>query len=124
LPVAIVVVFAIIVNFVARRMPDKLPEHSYASDMELRRVRTDGSIKWAGKMLFVGEALEGEVVGLRQVTDDAWSLHLGPLALATLHERLRVLMPIASEEVSPMCPDSGAEDVGDEPDDAFAEATP
>ena len=111
-------------DFSPRRMPDKLPEHSYASDMELRRVRTDGSIKWAGKMLFVGEALEGEVVGLRQVTDDAWSLHLGPLALATLHERSRVLMPIASEEVSPMCPDSGAEDVGDEPDDAFAEATP
>jgi hypothetical protein len=72
--------------------------------MELRRVRTDGSIKWAGKMLFVGEALEGEVVGLRQVTDDAWSMHLGPLALATLHERSRVLMPIAPEEVSPMCP--------------------
>jgi len=29
---------------------------------------------WAGKMLFVGEALKGEVVGLRQITDNAWSL--------------------------------------------------
>ena len=111
-------------DFSPRRMPDKLPEHSYASDMELRRVRTDGSIKWAGKMLFVGEALEGEVVGLRQVTDDAWSMHLGPLALATLHERSRVLMPITPDEVSPMCPDSGGEDVCDEIDDEPAEATP
>ena len=43
-------------DFSPRQMPAKLPEHQYASDMELRRVCTNGSIKWAGKMLFVGEA--------------------------------------------------------------------
>ena len=95
-------------DFSPRQMPAKLPEHEYASDMELRRVRTDGSIKWAGKMLFVGEALEGEVVGLRQVDDEAWSLSLGPMRLATLHERSRVLVPTSPEEVSPMCPDRSA----------------
>ena len=73
-------------------------------------------------MLFVGEALEGEVVGLRQVTDDAWSMHLGPLALATLHGRSHVLIPTAPDEVSLMCPGSRAEDVGDQHDDASVEA--
>ena len=111
-------------DFSPRQMPAKLPEHEYASDMELRRVRTDGSIKWAGKMLFVGEALEGEVVGLRQVEDDAWSLSLGPMRLATLHERSRVLVPTSPEEVSPMCPDTGAEDVEDGDGWAESEATP
>ena len=32
-------------DFSPRQMPAKLPEHQYASDMNLRRVRTDGSIK-------------------------------------------------------------------------------
>jgi hypothetical protein len=58
-------------DFSPRRMRDKLLLHSYASDMDLWRVRTDGSIQWAGKLLFVGEALLGEVVGLRQAADDA-----------------------------------------------------
>lgn len=80
-------------DFSPRPMPEKLPEHEYANDMELRRVRTDGSIKWAGRMLFVGEALEGEVVGLRQVDDEAWTLHLGPMQLGTLHARSRVILP-------------------------------
>ena len=92
-------------------MPAKLPEHEYASDMELRRVRTDGSIKWAGKKLFVGEAFEGEVIGLRQVDDEAWSLSPGPMRLATLHGRSRVRgglrrrkrRPCARSGALPMC---------------------
>ncbi len=61
-------------------------------------------------MLLAGDSLdcEGEGVGMRQVTDDAWRMHLGPFALATLQERPDVLMLIGPGEVSPMCPDSGA----------------
>jgi hypothetical protein len=43
-------------------------------------------------MLFVGAALEGEVAGLRQVDAEAWSLSLGPIRLATLNGRSRVLV--------------------------------
>jgi hypothetical protein len=71
-------------------------------------------------MLFEGEALEGEVVGLRQKDDEAWSLSLGTMRLATLHGRSRVLMPTSPQEVSPMCPDTGAEDLGD--GDGWAES--
>ncbi len=71
-----------------------------------------------------GEALEGEVVGLRQVDDEVWSLSLGPMRLATLHERSRVLVPTSPEEVSPMCPDTGAEDLEDGDGWAESGATP
>ena len=76
-----------------RPMPEKLAEHDYANDMELRCLRTDGSVKWAGRMLLVGEALEDEVVGLRKVDDEAWTLHLGPMQLGTLNARSRVILP-------------------------------
>ena len=80
-------------DFSPQPMPEKLPEHEYANGMELRRVRPDGSIKWAGRTLFVGEPLEGEVVGWSQLDDEAWTLHLGSMQLGTLHARSRVILP-------------------------------
>lgn len=53
----------------SRQMPAVLPEHEYPASFEVRRVRPDGSMKWAGRMLFIGEALSGEHVGIEQVDD-------------------------------------------------------
>jgi hypothetical protein len=47
-----------------RSMPAELAEHSYGKGFEARSVRQDGSMKWDGKFVFVGEAFAGEVVGL------------------------------------------------------------
>ncbi len=42
-----------------RKLPETLPEHQYESSIEPRSVRTDGSIKWGGANVFVGEAYAG-----------------------------------------------------------------
>ena len=57
------------------------------------------SVGWQGAVF--GEAIKGEVVGLQQVMDDAFSMNLGPLALEVLHTRPRVLMPIALDRSHP-----------------------
>ncbi len=61
-----------------RRFPERLPEVDYGSGVEVRRVRSNGQIKWAGRMLFLNEALIGEPVALRQIDNDRWSIHFGP----------------------------------------------
>ncbi len=48
-----------------RQMPRYLQEHRYDMGFEPRNVRSDGSIKLDGKMVFVGEAFTGEVVGIK-----------------------------------------------------------
>ena len=61
-----------------------------------RNVRPDGSIKWAGGKVFLGEAFAGEVVGITAVDDGRWHVHLGPLRLGVLHERSRTVVPLES----------------------------
>ena len=50
-----------------RRMPRKTGEPWYDADHEVRRVRGSGEIKWRGAEIFIGEALAGETVGLKEL---------------------------------------------------------
>lgn len=47
-----------------RAMPWRIAEPWYDADHEVRRVRFDGTIKWRGEYVFIGEALAREPVGL------------------------------------------------------------
>ncbi len=47
-----------------RAMPDRLDDPVYSASHQLRRVRHNGCIKWAGKEVFIGGALAGELIGL------------------------------------------------------------
>ncbi|MBY0307946.1 MAG: integrase core domain-containing protein [Phycisphaerales bacterium] len=49
-----------------RAMPVKIDEPWYDADHEVRRVRPDGTIKWRGEHVFIGEALAGEPVGIAE----------------------------------------------------------
>ena len=78
-----------------RRMPWKLPEHEYSDAFERRRVRRDGTIKWAGGYVFVGEALANEIVGVEPRDEGRWHIHLGAMKLGLLHERTRTVLPMS-----------------------------
>src|ERR671923_19750 len=51
----------------ARPFPQRLEEPWYDADHEVRRVRPTGEIKWRGELVFIGEALAGELVGLAEL---------------------------------------------------------
>lgn len=80
-----------------REMPFSLPEHEYPSGFEVRRVRRDGSIKWSSGYVFVGEAMAGELVGLQRGEDDHMRVHLGPMQLGVLNERVRTVLPLRAD---------------------------
>ena len=50
-----------------RAMPQKLEEPWYDADHQVRRIRTDGAIQWRGDILFVSEALVGQLVGIAEL---------------------------------------------------------
>jgi len=49
--------------------PRPVREPDHADGVAVRRVRSTGEIKWAGELIFVGEALIGEPVGVEESED-------------------------------------------------------
>jgi len=80
-----------------RSMPAELPDHEYLESYLPRRVRRDGSIKWQKGYVFIGEAIAGEMVGIKLVDEDNWHVYLGPMRLGVLHGRTRTVLPFIEE---------------------------
>lgn len=76
-----------------RQYPLILPKIEYPSYMQVRKVRTNGCIKWQGRMLFISEVLTGEPVALDEMDDDRYALYFGPVPLAILDNRTGSFLP-------------------------------
>jgi len=74
----------------ARPYPQRLEALRYPSFTEVRRVRSNGEIKWRGELVFLSEALVGEMVGITE-GHDSWLVSFGPIPLGRLHPRQRTL---------------------------------
>ncbi len=77
-----------------RPFPARLPEMEYPSGYLVRRVRSNGQIRWQGRLIFVSEVLIGQKVGLIQVDNGIWRLDFGALKLALLDEKTGKFKPI------------------------------
>lgn len=86
-----------------REYPARLPELAYEAGVTVRRVRSNGEIKWQGGLLYLSEALRGEPVGLVPQDDRFWSLRLGPVQIGLLDAYHRSVLHIPVQ-VLPMSP--------------------
>jgi len=93
--------------------PRLYPEHArdmqYPPLTEVRRVRSNGQIKWRGELVYISEALIGELIGITE-DRDAWLASFGPIPLGLIyphHSSLSPLPPANSiferDKVLPMC---------------------
>jgi putative transposase len=57
-----------------RRMPSRLPEPEYPSEAAVRRVRSNGEIKWQGELIHICSALAGEAVALEENEAGLWQV--------------------------------------------------
>ncbi len=87
-----------------RNYPARVNEPDYRDDVTVRRVRTNGEIKWKGGKVFLSEALVGEPVGLKQISERLWAIYYGPLEIGLLDESTMktIKTPV---KVLPRCPD-------------------
>ncbi len=87
--------------------PSRIKDVEYGSDMIVRRVRTNGEIKWKGELVYLSEALVGEPVGLAPESDRHCAVYFGPIKLCLIDHETNQLVRIAPEwmpELVPMCP--------------------
>lgn len=58
----------------------------YDSNMDVRRVNTNGEIKWNGELIFTSEVLIGTNIGLARVGESLLAIHYGHVRLGYLDE--------------------------------------
>jgi putative transposase len=78
-----------------RRWDGVLREPDYPVDQDVRRVRSNGEIKWRGNLVYINCALAGEPVGLAE-NAAGWTVSFGPIALGVIAhggDRLRKPKP-------------------------------
>lgn len=57
-----------------RPMPATIPQPDYPAGATIRKIRSNGEIKWRGQMIYIIGVIAGEPVALTQVDNDLWSV--------------------------------------------------
>jgi hypothetical protein len=65
----------------SRPMPSAPRPPEYDADTAVRWASHKGVISWHGALLTLGAVLASQPVGVRQVAEDEWELHYGPVLL-------------------------------------------
>lgn len=68
----------------ARAYPCRLREPEYGRESLVRRVRSNGEIKWAGERVFISEVLTGEPLGISEDESGDWRVCYGAIELGTI----------------------------------------
>ncbi len=71
----------------SRPLPPHLAEPWYDANHQVRRVRTAGEIKWNGQLVFIGEALRGESVGIAERQDGQHIVRFADFDLGVIDPR-------------------------------------
>ena len=75
----------------ARSYPERVEELWYDADHAIRRVRSNGEIKWGGDFIFISEALIGETVGVAEAEDGEWIVRFADIDLGRIDRRAKKL---------------------------------
>lgn len=70
----------------------------YPQGYDIRRVKTNGEIKWRGKRRYIGEAFKGVTLGIKQIEEGRNQVYFGSILLGDLYEiDYRGLRPVVRD---------------------------
>jgi putative transposase len=76
-----------------RPYPARLEDPWYDATHQVRRVQACGQIRWQGGLVFVSEALYGEVVGLAETACGDWTVRFMEVELGRIDRQTRHFTP-------------------------------
>jgi len=74
-------------------MTGRLPEPEYESRLTIRKVRSNGEIKWRGELVQLSSALAGEAVGIEEL-EHGWRIWFYRQPIGLIDPQGRKLLPI------------------------------
>jgi putative transposase len=84
-----------------RPMPATLPEPDYPVEAAVRRVRSNGEIKWNGELIYVSAALVGEAVAVCETEQGEWALRFYAHPLGVIDRRHNKLVRRSAAQPRP-----------------------
>ena len=72
-----------------RPYPGRLEDPWYDATHQVRRVSPNGQIKWRGDLVFVSEAVCGELVGLAETARGDWTVRFMHVELGRINRQTR-----------------------------------
>jgi hypothetical protein len=67
-----------------KRSAERSVDLKYGPGIVVRRVRSNGQIKWQGRKRFVGEAFVGYPIGLKTISPDKWAIYFAHCLIGEL----------------------------------------
>lgn len=77
-----------------RKMPTKLPSIEYDTGFKVRQIRRKGELKWQGKVIYLSSVLAKQPIGLKQISQNRWSIYYSFYQLGYWNQRKEKLEPI------------------------------
>jgi putative transposase len=77
-----------------RPYPETLPPLEYPAHFEVRKVSTNGGIRWHSRWINVSSVLGNEFIGLEPIGPTLWQVYFGPTTLGWFDEELFVITDI------------------------------
>jgi putative transposase len=77
----------------SRPYPARLEDPWYDATHQVRRVKPTGQIKWQGALVFVSEAVRGEVIGLAETARGDWTVRFMHVELGRIDRQTRRFTP-------------------------------
>ena len=72
-----------------RSFPSILPRVEYDSSFDTtRRIRTNGTMKWRGKEIFLSDTLIGETIAMKPHAENEWTVFFSFLPIGIFNEKL------------------------------------
>ncbi len=78
-----------------RQYPERVEEPQYDATQAVRRVRSNGEIRWGGDLIFLSETLIGEPVGVAETEAGDWLVYFADLPIGLIDRRSKRLRPFA-----------------------------
>jgi transposase InsO family protein len=79
-----------------RAMPARLPEPDYPTEATVRRVRSNGEIKWRGELIFICNSLIGEAVACEETEEVHCQVRFFDVPIGIIDPQTRKLRRCAS----------------------------
>lgn len=76
-----------------RPYPARLEDPWYDATHQVRRVKANGQIRWQGDMIFVSEAVRGELIGLAETERGDWTARFMHVELGRIDRQTRRFTP-------------------------------
>lgn len=70
----------------AKTYPKQLPDLNYPTWFTCVKVRSSGIVYWKNRMIYVGNLLQGQPVGMEATGDGLWDVYFGPVKLGRFDE--------------------------------------